>query len=266
MTNERTQRPPPPRQREVIVTFTRDGQPCRASGYHLRDDLILTAGHIASAESETFSVEYAGRQFEGGSLVWAGFNVEDVTGPAVTDLALIRFRGLPSVHPTDIAFLDRDHYGSVMATSVCYPSYASGESVHLSGRLQPRSGSRPLGGHGSTVTLYLDHDGPRLDMAHPHAAERWSCASGAPVMVTQSEDGADADRTWCVGVLSVHVSSETERTLRVASFEALRSASPLGAFPTSELTRFWTLVRQDPALTVTLPYRRSARPLCVRLR
>ena len=35
--------------RSVVITYERDGHRYRASGFHLRDDLVLTAGHIGGA-------------------------------------------------------------------------------------------------------------------------------------------------------------------------------------------------------------------------
>lgn len=234
--------------REVIIKYCRDGKERRASGFHLCDDLILTAGHVTGAENASYLVEYCGRTLSDGSLIWEAFTV---TGGAV-DIGLIRVPGLPAVQRMRIALLDRARSETVRCTGVVFPTYqVEGQATHLVGDLMLRSGQSPLGGASGIITLQLIHDGPRLDAEHPDPAERWACASGGAILAHATEQNPNT-LPLCVGVVSQHASGETARTLRVATFDPL---TPEGAFPGSgnDFSEFWDLVGQDPALTQRIP-------------
>jgi tetratricopeptide (TPR) repeat protein len=221
--------------RNVLLTFARIGQEVRSrgSGFHLRENLVLTADHCA--DGQDYQVWHDGNRLTG-RVVWRSCD-------ANVDLALLEVDGLPEVEPVSLAILDTAAGGVLVGcTCGCYPSF---------GRLDPHTPGEPSGPDGlvpMTGNLLLDsahvaripdgwvRDGrvalsltsdrsllPDVRGTAHEVTEAWSAASGGAVMATIG------GRVYCVGVISARQVKETPTVLRVAGFDLLDRLDPKSA-------------------------------------
>ncbi|HRY10863.1 MAG TPA: hypothetical protein P5544_12905 [Candidatus Nanopelagicales bacterium] len=234
--------------RAVIVTFTKAGTPYRASGFHVRGDVVLTAGHIAGADGEAYAVECAGEKDEHARLSWSA-------EAGSVDIGLLTVTGLPPVTPVNIAALNDTYVGQLdRCSGMCFPFYEKGQATQLDGYIPLGDGYIPLGNQGAPsgkpryARLQLTGHGPAVN-EQMDAAEAWRCASGGAVTVPH--DGVD----YCVGVVSQHQDTHSPKTILLSTFDLLRpeisdSDSPISA---PDRHRFWEVLGQDPHGLICLP-------------
>ncbi|RPF21461.1 tetratricopeptide repeat protein [Myceligenerans xiligouense] len=218
--------------RNVLLTYMRHGQlgRFRGSGFHLRENLVLTADHCA--DGSDYQVWQSGAMLEG-RVVWR-------TGQASVDLALLEVDGLPEVEPVPLAVLDTAAGGVLEDCACgCYPSFGrldpSGEGgssgpdrlVPLVGNLlldSAHAARIPDGWVGDgRIALSLTSDRSLLPDVRGTADEvtrAWSAASGGAVLATVS------GQQFCVGVISARQVKETPTALRMAGFNLLDGLGP----------------------------------------
>lgn len=177
--------------RSVIVRYTRAGTRYRASGFHLRGDLVLTAGHLAGADDGAYTVECSGDSFPGATLVWWAKS-------DAIDVGLLQVEGLPpGVNPVVLGVLDRRRVATIEDCSgLCLPTFQGGQAAQLDGYIPLGEGYNPAGAAGS-ARLQLTGPGPQTSPGMT-VAQAWQCASGAAITV--STPGGQV----CLGVVHRH--------------------------------------------------------------
>lgn len=236
--------------RSVLVTYAQDHNPRRASGWQLRNDLVLTADHCATGSG--YTVWCSGQAYSA-KVVWR-------SGTSNVDLALLQAPELPHVSPASLARLDRSGDAVLSgATCLCFPSF-TGRVKHADGAsagddvAAHLSGSIPLGhGHiaraaadGSTdLRVPLVIDSARSSLPHGTTSadfnRAWSSASGGGVVVTT------ASREFCVGVVSAREAREATNTLKISTFDLIDRLAP------EDAAKFWELCGvTDPSALPTL--------------
>lgn len=226
-----------------IVTFQREGgKRHKATGFLLRDELLLTAGHVANGFR--YRVESNNQEYPDVEVLWHRWNEENV------DLALLRVPNLhlpPMTEPIEPLIVNRD--SPVLMLDVVgwgYPEYVGkSHAVPLRGRFSPAAGSAPrVGARPGMATLRVEDSGP-LVQAWDSPGRLWSGVSGGGLLTERN------GKWWCVGVVSAHLETESPGILRIAQFDAVDpETSPL---PDADALAFWQALGREPQWLAALP-------------
>ncbi len=225
-----------------VVTFQREGKTRKATGFLLRNECLLTAGHVANGLN--YRVESNNQEYLDVEVLWHRWDEENV------DLALLRVPNLhlpPMDEPIDPLIVSRD--SSVLTLDVVgwgYPEYVGkSHAVPLRGTFSPAAGSAPrVGARPGMATLRVEDSGP-LVKAWDSPGSLWSGVSGGGLLTERN------GKWWCVGVVSAHLEKESPGILRIAQFDAVDpNTSPLND---ADVRAFWQALGREPQWLAALP-------------